>query len=82
MKEIRDTDLIEEHWNELRPVIRQRWPDLSANELDLINGQPDMLIGMLQQHYSVTREEAALQVREFALEHQSRFAGGGSGAPV
>jgi uncharacterized protein YjbJ (UPF0337 family) len=73
MKDIRDRDLIQDNWDELRPLIHQRWPEISHNELDLIQGQTDMLIGILQEHYGVTREEAAQQAREFEREHQARL---------
>lgn len=75
MKHIRDSDLIEDYWDELRPAIHQRWPELANTELDVINGQTDMLIGALQEHYGVTREEAAWQVREFEREHRTRLFG-------
>jgi len=75
MKDIRDTDLIQDYWDELRPAVHQRWPEVSDNELDLIKGQTDMLIGALQERYGVTREEAARQVRDFESEHRTRLLG-------
>jgi uncharacterized protein YjbJ (UPF0337 family) len=60
--------ILEEHWQELRPAIKERWPDLSDVDLDLIAGQPDMLVGALQEYYWITKEEALEQIAEFEEE--------------
>ncbi|MGZ4962055.1 MAG: CsbD family protein [Limisphaerales bacterium] len=61
-------EVLEEHWNELRGAIKQRWPDIDDVEFDLIRGQPDMLVGALQEHYWITIEEAQEQIAEFEDE--------------
>lgn len=76
MKERQEGDLIQDHWRELRALIHQRWPEVGDTELDLIDGHPDTLVGVLQEHYSVTRDEARRQVREFENEHRPRLSGG------
>jgi uncharacterized protein YjbJ (UPF0337 family) len=60
--------ILKEHWQELRPAIKERWPDLSDVDLDLIAGQPDMLVGALQEYYWITKEEALEQIAEFEEE--------------
>jgi uncharacterized protein YjbJ (UPF0337 family) len=63
-----ENDLIAAHWDEMRTDAHRRWPDLSDNELSIIDGHKDMLVGVLQEHYWVSREEAARQASEFERE--------------
>ncbi len=64
----RHDEVLAEHWTDLRAAIKERWPDLDDVEIELIAGQPDMLTGVLQEHYWVTKEEAEEQIGEFEDE--------------
>lgn len=64
----RHDEVLEEHWSDLRAAMKERWPELDDLDLDLINGQPDMLVGMLQDRYWITKEEAAEQIAAFEDE--------------
>jgi len=68
MKQTQSHNLIELHWDDMRSAARERWPELSDNELSLIEGHRDMLTGMLQEHYGVSRDEAERQTAEFERE--------------
>jgi uncharacterized protein YjbJ (UPF0337 family) len=52
-------------WNALKSGIKERWPRLAEENLDLMRGAPDMLVGRLQEYYEVTKEEAEAQVQTF-----------------
>ncbi len=64
----RHDEVLQEHWSELRAAMKKRWPELDDLDLDIIGGQPDMLVGMLQDRYWVTKEEAEEQIAEFEDE--------------
>ena len=64
----RHDEVLTEHWSDLRGPMKERWPDLDDIDLDLIGGQSDMLAGMLQEYYWVTKEEAEGQIGEFEDE--------------
>jgi uncharacterized protein YjbJ (UPF0337 family) len=64
----RHDEVLEEHWNDLRAAMKERWPSLDDVDLDLIAGQSDMLVGMLQEYYWITKEEAEEQIAEFEEE--------------
>ena len=61
-------DFLTERWNEFRHAIKERWPDITDNELDVINGQSDVLVGTLQEHYWISKAEAEKQLRDFVEE--------------
>jgi uncharacterized protein YjbJ (UPF0337 family) len=66
-------DALKAHWNQLRSYVKERWPEITDNELDIINGDRERLIGALQEHYWIERSEAAYHVREFEREFLPRL---------
>jgi len=58
-------DILEGNWKEIRGEIRQRWGELTDDELEQINGQRDKLVGSLQKRYGYSRDEASRQLDDF-----------------
>jgi uncharacterized protein YjbJ (UPF0337 family) len=54
-------DQIEGTWKQLVGSAKQQWAKLTDDDLTYISGKKDELIGKLQQHYGVSREEAERQ---------------------
>jgi uncharacterized protein YjbJ (UPF0337 family) len=57
--------LLEAKWKQLRGKAKQKWGDLTDDDLDQIEGRYEELVGLLQEKYNRTREEAEQEVREF-----------------
>jgi uncharacterized protein YjbJ (UPF0337 family) len=53
------------NWTELKGRIKEAWGKLTDDELDIIAGKRDQLVGLIQKSYGVTLEEAERQVRQF-----------------
>jgi uncharacterized protein YjbJ (UPF0337 family) len=53
----RPLELLRSQWRELRGKIRQQWGQLTDEELDQIQGNPDALIRKLQERYGRSRAE-------------------------
>ena len=58
-------DIIEGKWDQLKGTVKERWGDLTDDELTEIDGKADKLSGKLQEKYGWTREEADKQLDEF-----------------
>lgn len=56
---------IEGNWKQFTGKIREKWGDLTDDEVAQIAGRRDVLIGKLQERYGIAREEAENQVREW-----------------
>lgn len=65
-------DILEGKWKQLRGEIRQRWGELTDDELDQIAGKRDKLAGLLQEKYGYTQLEAEQQVQDFLAEWDER----------
>ncbi len=55
-------DQIEGRWKELRGEVRQHWGRLTDDDLEVIHGERDKLVGMLQKRYGYERDKAETEV--------------------
>jgi uncharacterized protein YjbJ (UPF0337 family) len=58
-------DRIEGNWKQFKGKAKERWGRLTDDELDIIAGRRDQLLGSLQEQYGIGKDEAEAQVREF-----------------
>ncbi len=58
-------DDIEGQWKIMKGKVKEQWGDLTDDEIDMIGGKKDQLIGRIQKRYGMAREDAAHQVEEF-----------------
>jgi len=49
-------------WNQLKGSVRKQWGKLTDDDLDIIAGDRDRLVGVIQEKYGVTKEEAQRQI--------------------
>jgi uncharacterized protein YjbJ (UPF0337 family) len=55
-------DQIEGKWKQAKGAIKQKWGKLTDDDLDVINGKQDELIGKIQERYGITWEDAQKQL--------------------
>jgi uncharacterized protein YjbJ (UPF0337 family) len=58
-------DVLKGKWKQLKGEVKMRWGDLTDDEVDMIEGRRDKLIGKLQEKYGYTRERAEREVDDF-----------------
>jgi uncharacterized protein YjbJ (UPF0337 family) len=58
-------DRIEGNWKELKGKVKERWGLLTNDDLDVIDGRRDQLVGRIQQAYGRGRDEARAEVLEW-----------------
>jgi uncharacterized protein YjbJ (UPF0337 family) len=58
-------DRVEGNWNTFKGQVKQQWGKLTDDDLDVINGKRDELVGRIQNAYGLARDEADRQVREW-----------------
>ena len=52
-------------WKQMKGSVKERWGKLTDDDLDVIDGQSDQLIGKIQERYGIARQEAQKQVDEW-----------------
>jgi len=58
-------NVLEGKWLQLRGAVREKWGDLTDDDLDQIAGKRDKLAGILQERYGYTQIEAEREIDDF-----------------
>ena len=66
-----NTNQIKGDWNLVKGKIRERWGLLTNDDLDVIAGQRDQLVGLLLKRYGRAENEIKRQVKEFEDEYSA-----------
>jgi uncharacterized protein YjbJ (UPF0337 family) len=52
-------------WNQLKGTVRKQWGKLTDDDLDVIAGERERLVGKIQERYGVAKEDAERQIAEW-----------------
>lgn len=52
-------------WNQFSGKVKEKWGELTDNDLTKIDGQRDQLVGRIQERYGIEKDEAERQVTDF-----------------
>lgn len=63
-------DRIEGNWKQLKGKIKQRWGQLTDDDLDQAEGNYEILAGRLQETYGLSKEDAESRIKEFKDEYE------------
>jgi uncharacterized protein YjbJ (UPF0337 family) len=55
-------DVLMGQWKQIRGKVREWWGDLTDDDVDMINGKREQLIGRLQERYGYSRDRAMQEV--------------------
>ena len=58
-------DQIAGKWKQVKGSVKARWGKLTDDDLDVIAGQKDQLVGRVQERYGIAKEEAQRQVDDW-----------------
>ena len=59
-------DRIEGNWKQLKGNALENWGKLTNDDMDVVDGKRDQLVGKLQERYGFAKDEAERQVDDFA----------------
>jgi uncharacterized protein YjbJ (UPF0337 family) len=67
-----NTDILKGNWKQFRGEIQKQWGKLTNDDLDVINGEYDKLVGRVQERYGWEREQAEREVNDYFDRHPTR----------
>jgi uncharacterized protein YjbJ (UPF0337 family) len=70
-------DHVADNWTTFAGKAKQRWGELTEDDLTVIDGQHHRLIGKIQEHYGIIRDQAELQIAEWLKGLESADGSGG-----
>ncbi|WP_201534530.1 CsbD family protein [Psychrobacter ciconiae] len=56
-------------WNQLKGTVKQKWADLTDDDLTHIEGSRDKLVGRVQERYGRAKDEAEREVDDWRREN-------------
>lgn len=71
---MKEENILESEWPELREQARQNWKALTADDLDQIDGHFDVLVDLLQEKYGYSKPLAEDDVKRFVRDHRAERA--------
>jgi len=63
-------DRVEGNWKQFKGKIKEKWGDLTDDDLDHISGKRDQLVGQIQARYGLAKDEAEKQVDDWSKSIQ------------
>lgn len=66
-------DILKGKWKQIKGNVKKTWGRLTDDEMDVIEGDRERLVGKLQEHYGYSRQEAERAVEDFLTDEGSDF---------
>lgn len=57
---------IEGNWKQFTGKVKEKWGNLTDDDMNAIAGKRDQLVGKIQARYGIAKEEAEKQVEDFS----------------
>ena len=58
-------DSIQGKWKELKGKAKEKWGELTDDDLNVIEGNRDQLVGLIQNRYGKAKEQSEKEVEEW-----------------
>lgn len=66
-------DILQGKWKQLKGQAKVWWGKLSDNDLDRVGGRFDVLAGLIQQKYGISRRQAEEEIDKHLVEFQAKI---------
>lgn len=58
-------EIVQGNWKQFKGTVRARWGKLTDDNLDVIAGNREKLLGKLQEAYGLTKDDAEREINDF-----------------
>jgi uncharacterized protein YjbJ (UPF0337 family) len=66
-------DRVEGNWKQVKGKVKQKWGKLTDDQIDVIAGHREQLIGKIQESYGIAKDEAERQVKDWETTFEKEF---------
>lgn len=66
-------DRLEGNWKQMKGKVKEQWGKLTDDDLDVIAGRRDQLLGRIQERHGLAGDEAQRQVETFERRNPDFF---------
>ncbi|WP_435923811.1 CsbD family protein [Paenibacillus sp. DYY-L-2] len=64
-----DHNVFKGKWNQVKGELKTQWGKLTDDDLDVIDGEKDKLVGKLQERYGHTKDAAEREYEDWARKY-------------
>lgn len=65
-----DNNVFKGKWNQLKGEAKVQWGKLTDDDLDVIDGEKDKLVGKLQERYGHSKDAAEREYTDWTSRHR------------
>ncbi|MBC7376505.1 MAG: CsbD family protein [Burkholderiaceae bacterium] len=66
-------DRIEGNWKQFKGKLKEQWGKLTDDDIDVIAGKREQLLGRIQERHGMSKDEADIQVKDWEHRNPSFF---------
>jgi uncharacterized protein YjbJ (UPF0337 family) len=66
-------DVIKGNWRQAKGKVKQQWGKLTDDQLEMVAGKREQLLGRIQESYGVAKDEAERQVKDWEARNVEWF---------
>jgi uncharacterized protein YjbJ (UPF0337 family) len=66
-------DRVEGNWKQAKGKVKEKWGKLTDDQLDVIGGRREQLLGVLQESYGIAKDEAERQINDWEKRNERAF---------
>jgi uncharacterized protein YjbJ (UPF0337 family) len=64
-----DANILKGKWHQLKGSVREKWGELTDDDVDKVGGSVERLIGTIQERYGYQKQEAEKEVDAFLARY-------------
>ena len=66
-------DTIAGNWKQFKSKVKEQWGKLTDDDLDVIAGKRDQMVGRMQERYGIAKDEAEKQLSDWETRSNYRW---------
>ena len=66
-------DTIPGNWKQFKGKVKEQWGKLTDDDLDVIAGKRDQMVGRMQERYGIAKDEAEKQLSDWETRSNYRW---------
>ena len=66
-------DILKGKWRQIKGEVKSRWGKLTHDDMDVVSGDAEKLVGRVQERYGYQRDQAQREVDDFVSTNKDRF---------
>jgi uncharacterized protein YjbJ (UPF0337 family) len=59
-------------WNQIKGKVKEKWGKLTDDDITVINGKREQLVGTLQKKYGIEKEKVEKEISEFEKQFDTK----------